>query len=232
MQYLRYTGILLLIMLLAGCSKNSNTDDEQLFFKDAQKAKKFANENNAFGLSLFKKLNRQQTESNNFVISPLSTAMILGMTYNGTEGDSKHHLAKVMGWNEMTTSDINQYNKRLIDYLHHHAGNIDLNIANSIWFDKNLPVKSAFLRKNKEHYHAFASSLNPESRAAADIINRWATQSTEGNIDRVIEQVAPNEMLYLLNATFFKGNWKNKFNESNTTTSEFYMEDAPENLSG
>ncbi|MCF8231746.1 MAG: serpin family protein [Bacteroidales bacterium] len=225
MNYLKYIGLFLLILLFTNCSKD-NTETEEFLLNDSEKATRISKENNAFGLRLFQKLNHQKNNNRNIVISPLSTAMVLGMAYNGTENETKEKLSGVLGWNQLDRKEINHFNNRLINHLHDQSENIQMNIANAIWYSRNIDIKPAFLKKNKDNFHAFASSVNAENQPTSEMINRWATRSTDGNITNVVERIPSRQMLYLLNATYFKGNWKNDFNKSKTTESTFFLENG------
>ena len=225
MNYLKYIGILLLVLLFTNCNKD-NTETKDFLLNDSEKVSQISEENNAFGLKLFQKLNHQKKNNRNVVVSPLSTAMVLGMAYNGTENETKEKLSGTLGWDQLDKKEINHFNNHLINHLHDQSENIQMNIANAIWYSRDIDIKPAFLKKNKKNFNAFASSINAEKQPTSEMINRWAKQNTDNNITDVVERIPSRQMLYLLNVTYFKGNWKNDFNKSKTTESTFFLENG------
>lgn len=213
------------MILFSACSKN-DSNKINLLPESGKKAEIIRNENNGFGLKLFKRLNAQKSENQNVVISPLSTAMVLGMAYNGTSGVTQDEFSKILGWDQVTLDQLNRFNRRLIDHLHQESRDIQMNISNSIWYNKRLNIDSDFLKRNRENFQAFSSAIDSETQPTSRLINRWVAESTNDKIQQVIDEGAVGDMLYILNATYFKGNWKNDFNESKTTESKFYLEDG------
>lgn len=221
---IKYTGILILLFFVTACSKKS-TNDTDILSKNETKSELISDKSNSFGFGLFKKLNTKKDDHRNVVISPLSTAMVLGMAYNGVEGETKQKFSEVLGWEDVSVIELNGYNNRLIDHLQQQSENIRMNISNSVWFDEQLNIKESFLKRNRESFQTYTSSIDTEDRSAANIINHWVAESTDGNISGVMDNISSQDMLYILNATYFKGNWKNDFNESKTKKSQFFLED-------
>lgn len=222
---IKYTGVLILLVFFAACSKKSTNNTDILSNKET-KSESISDKSNSFGFELFKKLNTKKEANRNVVISPLSTAMVLGMAYNGVEGETKEKFSEVLGWKDFSVNELNGYNNRLIDHLHQQSENIRMNISNSVWFDKKMNIKESFLKRNRESFNTFTSSIDTEDRSAVSIINQWVAESTDGNISEVIDNISSQDMIYILNATYFKGNWKNDFNESKTKESLFFLEDG------
>jgi serpin B len=54
-------------------------------------------------------------------------------------------------------------------------------------------------------------------------MNEWVEDKTQGKINKMIEQVTPNDIMFLINAIYFKGNWTVKFQESQTQNQPFYL---------
>jgi len=224
MKFTKYTGIIVLLVLFTACSKN-DSERVNLLPDSGEKADQIRNKSNAFGLSLFKRLNAQKQANQNVVISPLSTSMVLGMAYNGVGNETRDKFAEILGWDQVSLRELNLYNKRLINHLHQESQNIQMNISNSVWFNKRLSVNFDFLKRNRENFQAFSSAIDGD-QSTSRLINRWVAQSTNNKIKKVIDEVSASDMLYILNATYFKGNWKNDFNESKTKESKFHLEDG------
>ncbi len=222
MHYKSFSYLILLLVLLAGCSDRGGEKDT--FLTATPKAGEFNNQNNEFGLNLFKQLNSERKENENVVLSPVSVSMALGLAYNGTAGETRNRLNRVLGWEEMSGPEINQYHKRLIQYYNNHTEDVALNIANSIWYNSRLDVFPDFLDDSEEYFAAYHDSFDNQS--SSEKINTWAKRQTEGHIENIVDDFSSENMLYLMNATYFKGNWKYEFNEEKTAESYFFMEDG------
>ena len=52
-------------------------------------------------------------------------------------------------------------------------------------------------------------------------INSWASAKTNGKIPKVIDRIQSDNILFLLNALYFKGNWKTQFKPEETIDAPF-----------
>ena len=55
----------------------------------------------------------------------------------------------------------------------------------------------------------------------ANQINNWWSEATHGLIPNIIDEVKPEDIMILINAIYFKGIWKIKFNERLTQKRKF-----------
>ena len=58
-----------------------------------------------------------------------------------------------------------------------------------------------------------------------DEINGWIRNKTNGKIDRMIDEIDPQTVMFLINAIFFKGTWTTKFDASKTSEEDFNLSD-------
>ena len=80
---------------------------------------------------------------------------------------------------------------------------------------------------NKEVFNALVSTLDFSKEDAANKINQWISDATNEKISQMIEPpIAPDTIMYLINAVYFKGNWADEFNKEHTLNSLFYREDG------
>ena len=61
-------------------------------------------------------------------------------------------------------------------------------------------------------------SLDFSKPDAADIINSWCTDKTNGRIKEIIEKQI---MMHLINALYFKSKWLFEFDKANTKQDDF-----------
>jgi serpin B len=54
-----------------------------------------------------------------------------------------------------------------------------------------------------------------------DLINDWANTSTAGKIDRILEEIAEDAVMYLINAIYFNGDWTTSFDPEDTDQHPF-----------
>ena len=179
--------------------------------------------NNQFGLQLFQRL--YQTNKNLF-ISPLSISIALTMTLNGATGDTQQEMKKALALSDLDLETINSDFGNLQKSLQLNSSRIKLQIANSLWGREDLVFDSDFLQTNRDYFNATLQSVNFKNQQSIIDINQWVKDRTSGKIDRVISQVEPETILFLINAVYFKGNWTKAFNPKKTTKRKFFLIDG------
>jgi serine protease inhibitor len=181
---------------------------------------------NAFGFRLFVSLNGNARGQNLF-LSPLSVSMALGMTMNGAAGTTKDAMVSTLGFAGMTQDDINRSYASLSALLTGLDPVVRVLIANSIWYRPTLQVEDAFKQVNMTYFNAEVNSINFADPSAAVTINGWVDRSTNGKITQVISPPIPdNIMMYLINAVYFKGSWKFKYDQKDTRADIFTRSDG------
>lgn len=183
---------------------------------------KLVDANTTFGFKLFKEILKQGSNRNVFV-SPTSVAIALAMTYNGAGGETQQSMTKALELQGMSLEDLNQANETLKETLEKADPEVQLSIANSLWAKQGISFKPEFMQSNQQFYGAKVTELNFANPNATSIINSWVKQNTRGKIDKIINQIKPDDVLYLINAIYFKGNWTKPFDKSQTTDRPFYL---------
>lgn len=74
---------------------------------------------------------------------------------------------------------------------------------------------------NQKNYNAQVQNLDFTSSDALTTINQWCAEQTNQTILAIVDEISEETMLMLLNALYFKGVWKNKFEERYTITDDF-----------
>jgi serpin B len=101
--------------------------------------------------------------------------------------------------------------------------NVTLSLANSLWANKDYEFKQDFLKINREYYKAEIQSLDFKSPQAPKTINDWVKKNTNNKIEKIVDTIPDDAILYLINAVYFKGAWKVKFDEKNTKEDDFKL---------
>ncbi len=181
---------------------------------------------NKFSYNIFHHVVEADSTQNVF-ISPLSISMALGMTLNGAADETKAGTERTLGMSSMKLHAINKSYKSLIKFLVNLDPKVKINIANSLWSRKGFPIEQSFKDSLQTYFNARAEALDFDDSHAKDVINRWVKKQTNGRIKKIISSRIPsNLMLYLINATYFKGNWRDKFDPEDTQQAPFHLEDG------
>ena len=184
--------------------------------------------NAKFGFKLLTELYNQKPGTNIF-ISPLSISIALTMTYNGAVGETKQAMAKTLEIEGMDLGAVNQANAELRETLKSADPQIELAIANSIWLRNTFEeVNPDFLDRNDRFFGAEIASLDFDDPQALDTINQWVDTNTQGKIKKILSKIKEHEVMFLINAIYFKGGWKGKFDASKTQTGVFHLLDGGE----
>ena len=187
--------------------------------------KSIASSSETFGLKLFRVINDYEGDKNIF-ISPLSISMALGMTLNGANGATYDSMKAVLELNGLTQTEINEAYKDLINLLTNADPKVVFNIANSIWYRNTLSFQQDFINTDKTYFNAEVSGLDFKNPGSVDIINNWVDQNTNGKIKEIIDQIPADAIMYLINAIYFKGDWKYQFNKDYTKDDFFTKQDG------
>ena len=185
----------------------------------------FVDANTKFGFKLFSEILKQDSKKNVFV-SPTSVAIALSMTYNGADGETQQAMAKALELQGVSLQDINQGNDTLKATLENADPAVQLSIANSLWAKQGIGFKPDFLQRNQQFYGAKVTELDFGKPDAPKIINNWVKENTRGKIDQIVQQIQPDDVLFLINAIYFKGKWTKEFDKSQTTERPFYLSDG------
>ena len=164
----------------------------------------------------------EQNGQNNIFFSPLSIDMALTITFNGADGETRDAMARVLELNGFKLPDINEYNHRLLERLESDHSNSRLNIANSIWIEKSFPVNKDFTDTVASNYNSEIVNL-PFDQAAVNRINQWVSDRTNARIKHMIDRLDPDAAMVLLNAIYFKGQWKYEFTKRLSMIRDFYL---------
>ena len=179
--------------------------------------------NTGFSLELFEALLNKEPNSNIF-ISPASISLALAMTYNGAKGETALAMAKALGFEGMSSEDINRAYLDLRKILDVDDPQVQLDIANSLWMRKGVDFYPEFLETNRQIFGAEIAALDFNQPDAASTINRWVEQQTNGKIkDLVSAPIDPMAVLFLINAIYFNADWAQPFNPSLTRTVPFEL---------
>jgi serine protease inhibitor len=178
---------------------------------------------NAFGFRLLNAV-RKTNPSGNVVLSPVSVALNLSMVVNGAGGQTAQEMLAALSLRGSNLDAINTANAKLIKVIRTPANSITLSVANSLWVDsRRATLQPDYVKRTQAWYDAEMSDLDFSNPGAATRINSWASKETHGRISKVIDRIDPADLVLLLNAVYFKGQWTHKFDKAQTQQRDFTL---------
>ncbi len=176
-----------------------------------------------FAFKLFKQVYNSEPNKNMFV-SPLSVSMALGMTMNGADGTTYDAMKTALSLNAFTRQQANETFQSLMGLLASIDPKVTMNIGNSIWYNKNFSFQPDFIETNKKYFNAVVNAMNFQDPATINVINNWVKAATKDKIEKIVEEISPQTIMYLINAIYFKGVWKLQFDKAKTYDDFFTTE--------
>lgn len=177
-----------------------------------------------FSLNLLREVNQQEQDAKrNIFLAPLSVKIALGMLLNGADGSTAQEIQNTLGLSGISLEQINQDYKSLIEALGNLDPEVTVNIANSIWHDQSFSANPSFIDTLQDVFSAEVEALDFKNPASKDVINNWVKDKTENTIDKILDSIDPNELMFLINAIYFKGGWSIPFDPDNTSDQDFFI---------
>ena len=186
-----------------------------------------AGDNDAFAGELYGKL---RTVQGNLFFSPYSISAALAMAYAGARENTAKQMAEVLHFGPQEQfhaafgalqTAINEVQK---------AGQVKLNVANSLWIQKDYALQDSFLDITGKHYGAtpFIVDFVGATEPARQKINTWVEDKTQDKIKELIKPGVLDAMtrMVLANAIYFKGDWASQFKKSATQDEPFSVAPA------
>lgn len=169
---------------------------------------------NQFGLELMSKV-ADSKPGENVVLSPFSASVALGMTYAGADGTTAAAMRQTLGWGARSRGEILNAYRELPALLVALDAGVTLRSANAIWVRETLSVRPEFITDVRA---AFDSEVRTGDFGPATVsdMNAWASQQTNGLIPKVVDELGNDLVMVLMNALYFKGSWREKFDVTRT----------------
>jgi serpin B len=181
--------------------------------------------NTDFALNLYREL---KNTNGNLFFSPYSISTALAMTYAGARENTAKQMEEVLHF-PSGQNKVHPAFGRLETLLNEiqTQGDIQLNVANSLWPQQGYPFLEEYLALVKKYYGVVITPLDYQRAAekARKIINQWVEEKTKDKIKNLIQPGVLDAVtrLVLVNAIYFKGNWATQFDEKWTRDDTFYL---------
>lgn len=180
--------------------------------------------NTAFALDIYGKLSKME---GNLFLSPHSISTALAMTYGGARGETEKQMAETLHFG-LEQKDLHEAFAGLEARLNRiqEEGHVALNVANSLWPQKDYLFLEEYLSLVERHYGVSISPVDyrTDAEAVRQRINRWVEEKTREKIQELLQPgvLDPMTRLVLVNAIHFKGNWRSQFPVDETQDAPFH----------
>lgn len=165
-----------------------------------------------FALDLFKAADPKNPEKN-YVISPLSPQILLAQLTEGCSDDARMEMINGI---KLNGGEANSLIEDLRATANKDNSLNKLDIASIFYKSKNMNLTEEFNQSRKTNRINLESIDFSDTTSAVEEINNWVREKTRGNIQEIVSEqnLAPDMSMLLLNAIYFKGTWRYKFNET------------------
>jgi serpin B len=173
---------------------------------------------------------QQVGNGSNVTVSPASLYLALGMLQNGARGQTADEIAKALQASGLSTDDQNAGLAALTNELAAAAAKngIEFDSANSLWQQKDFPVRKQFLDALAAYYQSGVWQVDYAHHMsdAMAAINAWTSEKTHGKITKLFDQLDPSTVLVLANAIYFHASWQTPFEKGETEPGQFTTADG------
>ena len=167
----------------------------------------------------------QMYEGKNLILSPLSLQYALAMAANGASGQTLQEIIDFLGYGKEGVAALNAYSKKMLEQLPAVDLGVTLKLTDAILANNQLQLLPDFKSTIEKNYYAAVESMDFSDPAkVAARVNDWASRSTDGFIDKVLEKddISPEAVAFIMNALYFKAKW------AGSEHSPMFMEEATE----
>ena len=200
---------------------------------------------------MFSRLKDTKENTDNICFSPLSAQIALSMVQNGAGGNTYEEISNALGTASYGDSDVNAYNQSLVKSLTtrppfnpeewkwwngesdeearmlYDAAYPVCEIANSVWHRPDVTLFSSFTDILTTNYNAGFGAVWFNTMEGIGEINRWVDDKTHGMIPKIYDGPQSDELaIVLADALYFKGAWKNPFDQDYTQPGMFHLADG------
>ncbi|XP_028642618.1 serpin I2 [Grammomys surdaster] len=197
-----------------------------LFFSGSQTSRTMDQKNAEFAVDLYKAISLSQK---NIIFSPLGTTVLLGMVQLGAKGKAQQQILQTLRMQETLAGEEFSVLKSLFSAISKKKQEFTFNLASALYLQEGFIVKETYLHSNKEIFQSATKLVDfLDAKTSAQAISTWVESKTDGKIKNMFseEEFGPLTRLVLVNAIYFKGDWKQKFRKEDTEMTDFSKKDG------
>lgn len=161
--------------------------------------------NKGFAFRLYRKLAAlADAEGKNVFYSPASVSLALAALSTGARGETHRQLFSGLGLNstEVTQEKVDQTFHSLLA----RKSKEEISEGTAVFLDNKFKARPEFLDGLRQSYHAEGFNVDfTKTTESADTINSYVSGKTKGKIDKLVEDLDPGTVMYLISYIYFKG---------------------------
>ncbi|MBR7038283.1 MAG: hypothetical protein IKI21_03430 [Oscillospiraceae bacterium] len=144
-------------------------------------------------------MKRVAAEGENVLISPYSAMMALSMTNAGARGETRDAMDAALGGvpHDLLIGQLATVREAQTDVF---------KTANAIWVKNGYPLRETFLDTCARQFDAPVYAA-PFDQSTVDDINKWVRSRTDRMVPHLIDRLADNAMVCLVDAVSFDDTW-------------------------
>ncbi|KAH0541152.1 antichymotrypsin-2-like [Cotesia glomerata] len=179
-----------------------------------------ATEYHTFTSNLFKAVTEDKSE--NIIFSPVSIHVVLSFLSHGARGNTAEEMI-----NNLYIKDIDHLKadyKNILSILNS-TDKAELHLANSFYVHNDVELVHKFTALGVDYYNLLIMKINlSDNVQSAKQINNWVLENTNNRITDIIspDDITEDSKMFLVNAIYFKGFWKDPFDSQRTSPKIFY----------
>jgi len=155
-----------------------------------------------FQISLLQEVTKENAEKN-VLISPVGIYHLLSLAANGANRTTFVELLKTLQSEDI--NGLNDVNKNIAKQI----GRLStVEMANAVF--AKFETEKEFIDATKKY------SAKIEVLKDADQVNSWCAEATHDKIKTIVDTLNSDDLMVMLNALYFKGEWKKEFDANLT----------------
>ena len=175
-----------------------------------------------FSLDLYKTLLKP---NQNLMMSPYSINLVLSMLFLGTSSNSNssRQLRSIMhlkNFDYFTYVDVHNGFKSVVQHFDQNYYNTKMKLAHGFYINSDVTVSPVYHTALKQFYHSSIEHMDfryADSQLTKDVINNFISESTDGLIDDMLEEVPKDDSkLIAVDAMTLSTKWLYPFDEKDT----------------
>ncbi|TDH13391.1 hypothetical protein EPR50_G00057060 [Perca flavescens] len=165
------------------------------------------------------------SQGKNIFFSPFSVSVALAALSVGAQGETHRQLFSGLGFNSslLTQTDVDQAFQMFLQRANNPSQ--DASKGTAVFVDDRFKPEPEFLQTLNQSY--FTDGFNVDftnATESAGTINKYVEEKTNGKIDKLVENLDPNTVMYLISYIYYRGKWETPFDPKLTKQDDFNVE--------
>ncbi|XP_064631892.1 leukocyte elastase inhibitor-like [Lineus longissimus] len=191
----------------------------------SQSFKEYIRRLRQFSSDMYTQLSEEKPRQN-LIFSPYSIESALMMTILGAKGNTWKQLRA--GMRMGTDRQLRNNTRHFRSTMERLPDGYFFESANRVFYQNSSTISAKYLSLTEDVIGAFPQAVDFKAPdVARDTINRWVEKKTKNKIKDLISDGVLDELvrMVLVNAVYFKADWKTKFDAQMTKEKRFFSHD-------